>query len=746
MLRFLLLCLLPTTLGAQVFDRLNYPVSEADVPLAFPFAGGLNAPQYSAVDWNQDGTDDLYVFDRVGNVQLAFVRTAEGFVYSPEYLVNFPQRQHFMLLRDYNVDGVPDLFAHYGSGISGLVVYTGSLVNGLLQFEQVDSEWSVNSEVLPYPTSGTDSTQLYVPITDIPGVADLDGDGDLDILSFGTSGSYVYEYRNVSVEETGSPGLRYELHTTCWGKFLENSFSEEVTLSDDPDACAEFLQDPKGGGGASARHSGSTVLIFDANGDGLPDAALGDLASARLNLVVNGGTTDEAWITETDPFFPSYDVPAELPIFTAGFYVDTDADGTRDLLVAPNIKGNSEDRRVTWRYTNTGTDAAPVFEYLQEDFLVENTIDLGTNAFPVCFDADADGLLDILVANGTYYSQNGPQGRLFLYRNVGSATAPAFALADDDYLDFSQYGGQSNTFIPTTGDLDGDGDLDILVGVNNGFSDGTLAFLENTAGSGNAAAFAAPVFDWQGIDVGQRAAPELADLDRDGDLDLLIGERTGQVNYFPNQGSATDPVFLPLSDPANNQFFGEIDATAPGTTSGRSVPRVLQFADRTLLFVGSRTGAILQYEVDETQLDGGPFELLSAQYGEVYVGEDAAPALADLDGDGFFDLLVGNVRGGFGGFATNLSTDGFTAVGTVPEVAGLRVFPNPTTSRVQFDWRADGAAHLRVVDALGRVVLERPGLSSTQSVDLRTLGGGLYTCELTQGAARSRVRVLVVPE
>ena len=743
MLRCLLLLLLPTLLVAQDFERIEFPVTVNSQTLELPLLGGLNAPQYSNVDWDQDGTLDLFVFDRVGAIMLAFVREADGYREAPEYLVNFPRRQHFMLLRDYNADGVPDLFAHYGSGISGMVVYTGSLVDGLLEFDQVDSEWSVNNEVLPYPSSSSDSTQIYVPISDIPAIDDLDGDGDLDILSFGTSGSYVYEYRNLSVEQSGVPGLRFELVSTCWGKFLENSFSEEVTLSDNADECAQFLQDPKGGGGGSVRHSGSTILTLDLNGDGLKDAALGDLASQNLNVLLNGGTTADAWMTATDPFFPSYDVSVTLPIFTAAFYVEATGDDARDLLVAPNIKGNSEDRAVSWLYENTGTDAQPVFEFLQEDFLVGHSVDVGTNAFPLFFDYDADGLQDLLVANGTYYTQSAPVGRLFLYRNVGTAAAPAFVLEDDDYLGFSQYGGQANTFIPAAGDLDDDGDLDLVLGVNNGFSDGELVYLENTAGSGNVAAFAAPVFNWQAIDVGQRAAPALADLDRDGDLDLLIGERTGQVNYLPNQGTPAVPTFLPLNDPANNQFLGAIDATAPGTSSGRSVPRVLQFADRTLLFVGSRAGRILQYEVDETLLAGGAFPLLTDNYGGAYAGEDAAPALADLDGDNRFELLVGNVRGGFAGYQTNLSTDGFTATRALPEVADLRVFPNPVGEVLHVAWSGHGAVDLALTDALGRRVRTLHDQVEAAQLPVAALPAGVYLLQLRQAGAYSAVRVVV---
>ncbi|HNM27818.1 MAG TPA: hypothetical protein PKL15_20395, partial [Saprospiraceae bacterium] len=57
----------------QMFQRLDFPVSSNGSQLEFPFAGGLNAPQLSAADLNQDQIPDLVVFDRSGDVLLTFL-------------------------------------------------------------------------------------------------------------------------------------------------------------------------------------------------------------------------------------------------------------------------------------------------------------------------------------------------------------------------------------------------------------------------------------------------------------------------------------------------------------------------------------------------------------------------------------------------------------------------------------------------------------------------------------------------
>ena len=88
--------------------------------LAYPWAGGINAIHFSEIDLDMDGTPDLFGFEKHGNRILTFLRRGERYEYAPEYAKRFPELHDWVILRDYNFDGKPDIFTY---GLAGIRVF-----------------------------------------------------------------------------------------------------------------------------------------------------------------------------------------------------------------------------------------------------------------------------------------------------------------------------------------------------------------------------------------------------------------------------------------------------------------------------------------------------------------------------------------------------------------------------------------------------------------------------------------------
>ena len=735
-------------LNAQTLQRLNIDFTTSNGILKMPLAGGLNAPQFSPVDLNGDGKQDIFIFDRSGNVRLTFLNNGRGYDYAPQYINNFPELNDWALLRDFNGDGIADIFTYNDGVVSGIRVFKGKMVNGQIGFDRMN--FASNGNILSYPINAT-KTNLYVNSVDIPSIDDIDGDGDLDILAFEVGGGHVYWYKNFSKERNFQrDSLIFELNDRCWGHFYDNGFQAAVKLGS-KDTCASSL---KGGDGVEvvARHPGATLTSYDRDNDGDKDLLIGSISYENMSDLTNSGTPTQAWISAQDNRFPSNTEGVNLPSFPAAYFLDADNDGKKDVLVSPSSNNFVENLAVSWLYKNTGTNQNPSFILQQKDFLVRDMLDLGAGANPAFIDYDADGLTDLVVGNYSYFKPfNGRDARLFLFKNIGTATQPKFQLIDDNWLNFKAL---SNidfvNFSPTFGDMDSDGDLDMLVGEDTG----TLFYVENKGGAARPLSMGTPQAIWKNIQAGTSCKPQIVDLNRDGLPDIVTGTRTGILRYFQNIGTRTQPDF---STTATNNFLGKVNVIDLGFATGFAAPQFIDFNGKYRLFVGAENGRISVYDNIEDSLRG-TFHLVNPDYGKIRDGWRSTPIVKNINGDAQLEMFIGNFRGGLTAYKTTFNVDGTTGLQNAEYQDFVKFYPNPATDFIYleidknalFSRNFNNNCEIKIVNVMGQIVKKFQGNTRLPVVtameqyklDIVDLTKGIYFIEIKIGNLKQIIRFL----
>jgi alpha-tubulin suppressor-like RCC1 family protein len=298
-----------------------------------------------------------------------------------------------VVIADLDGDGKPDLIIpdSYAGEIS---IYQNISTNGTL----TAGSFGPRVDLPVLPSSGT-SPYFVV-------VADLDGDGRLDLVVLNPDNNVVSILRNIS-----SPG-----------PITTNSFAARIDLP----------------GGSSMRG----LAVRDLNGDGLPDIVTANSGENTVSVYQNLSTVGNiAFAPRVN--FTTDNGPQGLAV------ADLDGDGNPDIV------------SVNWNFPNWNNSTLSIFRNLgtggnitTNSFAPEVSIPTVSTAFPIAIgDLDGDGKPDLVVGG----SEN--SSTIAVYRNTstpGSITASSFAAP----VIFSAPGWVNSIALA---DLDGDGKLDIAM-------------------------------------------------------------------------------------------------------------------------------------------------------------------------------------------------------------------------------------------------------------------------------------------
>ncbi len=419
----------------------------------------------------------------------------------------------------------------------------------------------------------------------------------------------------------------------------------------------------------------------------LDDLRVGNCGSliqrgTALLVLLTGGQTAEVHAQSfgapvTNPF--EVDLVLGNALFPA--LVDIDDDGDLDLFISGYSVNNSEYEWAIQYQENIGTQNSPEFgAVIVNPFGIK--IDNYESLFTTFGDIDQDGDVDILAY------KNSPSSGVFefaLFTNAGTASNPIFA--NPSLFELEQTGGISHNMIPTLVDLDDDGDLDLMGATRyydffTGYYFNDFLYYENVTenqGLKFAESELAP-FGLPSIENGLLTNLAPGDLDNDGDTDLLSvtlksipGGTIPGYFYYENTGSASAPQF---SGPVSSPF-------------------------------GLDTDSVVDF-----------------------------PTLADLDDDGDLDVFAATydlyLGFNFTSYYENEQATGFEYLDG--QVIEMKLFPNPVSDilTLSANIQLDHDLQVEIFDMLGQRILGsvwNEGMNLKQ-IDVRNLTAGTYLVRL----------------
>jgi len=595
---------------------------------------------------------------------------------------------------------------------------------------------------------------------------DLDGDGDFDLIQ----GS---RYRLEWIENIGT-NTNFELEDLNWGNIVysDNEFWSPNLIDIDNDNDLDLFCGKLGGD-----------LSFWENTGNINEPVFGEEVLNYSNIMVNNYASIsfcdldndldyDLFIGDNDGVVHYYNNigTSQIPVFEEQSdllvetipnnsvnpeFVDIDNDGDMDLFVGTKLGQ-------IYYYENIGTANNHDFELITENYA---DINIGWSNLMVTFsDIDNDNDKDMFITN--------IKGYFYFYENIGDNTEPIWNLATSCFNKILNFGRGSG---PASGDIDNDGDNDIV------FGDYTI--LENVGDPSNP--------EWLFYDQLPNNPdylfnmPTLVDIDGDNDLDLFYGVNSGYIKYYENIGTPTNPNWTLVTssyediDYGSNTHvsvsFADIDGDSdhdmfvqhrnwdnPNLPNGdlisfyENIGNVNQpiwnLIDENYLDVGNNGISFGRCSFGDIDFDGdfdclcgdsnpGTFYLFSNTGnsnnpewefdGELNDGigveggsSYATPILVDLNNDSYPEIVSGHTSGGM-----NLWwNETVTSISEGELSSKIKIYPNPVYNNLNIEYPSNNIEEISIHNILGKQIFHSNDIE--REIELDFLEKGIYILKI----------------